>query len=68
MQKMTIEVAEDVYNKVTKSLHYGQLSAITRKFMENLASLQDADNNDLIFAWLYNDKPLTINEEKHKDD
>jgi hypothetical protein len=61
MQKLTIEVDNDEYLKLTKGLHYGQLSAIMRKLITDLNKILDSPNPDQLPDWLYNDKPLVLN-------
>jgi len=58
--KLTAEVDTDVYDRITKDLHHGQLSQIIRSFIRSLDYLIQSGEKDNLYLWLYGTKNLTL--------
>jgi len=68
LRKITIEISEDNYQTVISNLHHGQLSAITRLFMENLSKLFIEQKKNIVMDWLYGKDDLTLLSQGDLDD
>ena len=68
MRKLTIEISEEDFQVVMDNLHHGQLSAITRLFMANVAKRMKDKEKSEIMNWLYGKKNLTLKSKGGLDD
>lgn len=57
---LSVEVLSEDYEKVKSQLHHGQLSEITRTFLEALAETFETSGKSNIYQWLDGEAPLTI--------
>lgn len=51
--KLTIEIDQELYNRVTAQLHHGQLSHMVRRFMSEIDQMLVQGDRMTISNWLY---------------
>lgn len=58
--KLTTEIDTELYDRITKGMHHGQLSKVIRGFAISLDQLLQSEEKENIYLWLYAGKPLML--------
>lgn len=68
LRKITVEVQNSTYKKLTDNLHHGQLAALIRLFVSNVVNYMEQDKKANIMNWLYGKNNLTLHQIKDEDE
>jgi hypothetical protein len=60
MTKLTAEIDRDIYTRIARDLHHGQMTQLVRAFAVAIDGLIQANKKDELYCWLYGDKELTL--------
>ncbi len=56
----TVAVPEDLHQKLSRNLPYGQRSQLILKFLDNIERAIDENRKEEYLSWLYDGKAFTL--------
>lgn len=58
--KLTAEVDRDVYERISRGLHHGQMTQLLRAFTLAMDKVIQEGRKGELYLWLYNDEQLIL--------